>query len=185
MTQASDGNLYGMTESTLYRVIPAGKFVTVAPLPATTYFNNAIMSGVGGLVGVIQGSNGRLFGMVQNQSQEPALIQMSLDGKQMHRFPGLSALRFTNSVSDLLQAKDGTLWLTASGQSGDLGSLVQISSKTGALLQNIPFKGTNGQNPDSGLLLGADGKLYGTTMFGGVVTSGTASGLVYSVSQSH
>jgi len=37
----------------------------------------------------------------------------------------------------------------------------------------VYFNGTNGANPFGGVTLGGDGKIYGTTTYGGISNSGT------------
>jgi len=179
LIQASDGNFYGATTNTVFRLTPAGQFQTLVTLPYYTYIDNTY----GAAVGVIQASNGNLFGVLQNRQVEPALYEVALDGSGLQVFPGVSALAFTDAVSSLLQVEDGTFWLTSYGASvGDPGSVAQLSSLDGSLLQNIPFDSNDGFGPMAPLIQGRDHNLYGTTQHGGVVSQGNPDGVVFSLS---
>jgi len=179
LIQATDGNFYGANSAGVFRITPAGGYQIIAKLPGFVY----IASTDGGSVGVIQASNGNLFGVLQNDQAEPALYELALDGSGLQVFPGIAPLQFSEAISDLLQAADGSLWLTSYGAStGDPGSLVQLSAQDGSLLQNIPFDTTDGDKPAAHLIQGRDKNLYGTTKFGGVVPQGNPDGVVFSLS---
>jgi hypothetical protein len=49
------------------------------------------------------------------------------------------------------------------------GSVVAISPNSGVVVHSFEFEGSNGSIPEAGVVQGADGKLYGTTIGGGVV----------------
>ena len=115
-------------------------------------------------------------------------MTLGLDGSSLQVFPQIPALESSASLSNLLQASDGTLWLTNSKtgiNNNDNGSVVQLSAQDGSLLQNIKFTGANGSIPTAPLIRGADGRLYGTTSNGGTVSTGTAIGTVFSINPAH
>jgi len=76
----------------------------------------------------------------------------------------------------LVQGLDGSFYGTTeyggSGTScsGGCGTLFKITP-SGVLTTLVSFSGANGANPEAGLVLGADGKFYGMTGFGGDTTS--------------
>ena len=171
LIQASDGNFYGVAtgkeSSSLFRVTPSGAYKIVKRFPSgdLAYLDGSQAGGGG----VIQASTGNFFGVLAGAGAEPHLYEVALDGSGFHVFPGISVLQSSVQVSTLLQATDGTLWLTSYGVSqGDNGSIVQLSSQDGSLLQNIPFDGTDGSRPAAALIRGVDGRLYGTTLLDNV-----------------
>lgn len=75
----------------------------------------------------------------------------------------------------------GNLWGTTSSSAFSTGVVFELSpSSSGAWTQTtLPFTGTNGEKPLSGLVLDAAGNLYGTTELGG--TGGTGYGVVFEI----
>jgi uncharacterized repeat protein (TIGR03803 family) len=171
LIQASDGSFYGVAtgneSSSLFRVSPSGAYEIVRRFPSGDYaYVDGSQAGGGG---VIQASTGRLFGVLAGAGAKPHLYEMALDGSGFHVFPGISILQSSAQLSTLLQATDGTLWLTSYGApQGDNGSIVQLSPQDGLLLQNIPFDGADGSRPAAALIQGVDGRLYSTTFFDNV-----------------
>jgi uncharacterized repeat protein (TIGR03803 family) len=78
--------------------------------------------------------------------------------------------------SVLVQGPDGNFYgttyfggdLTCNAPDG-CGTVFKITSK-GRLTTLLSFNGTDGANPEAGLVLGTDGNFYGTTEFGGDLT---------------
>ncbi len=175
MIEASDGNFYGVTANAVFRATPSGSFKLIFTLPDFTFANVA-----GGRVGVIQSHSGGLVGLMQNSALEPEFFAVSLKGTGFKTGPALQLLQHSSLLSNLLQVADGSIWFTSSGPNFSNGFVVQ-ASRFGVLLQTIAFNGTNGEHPNSAPILGADGKLYGTVRYGGLVSSGTASGMVYNL----
>jgi uncharacterized repeat protein (TIGR03803 family) len=171
LTQASDGNFYGTAGSNLFRVSSTGTFTVVSSLAAL-----GIPYPGGG--GVIQAANGSLFGMIDNVNQA-LLFQIALDGSGLQSFPEIPALQNSITLSKLLQTADGNLWLAQAALLGQNGAIISLSSSTGLLLQNIAFNLADGSGPMAPLVLGSDGNLYGTTLFGGTPSSGTGAGVVF------
>jgi uncharacterized repeat protein (TIGR03803 family) len=178
LIQASDENFYGVATNKVFRVTPSGKFTVVRTFP---FFDFAYQNGsLAGGSGVIQASNGELFGVVEDAKLgEPRLYKLALDGSRFHVFPGIPKLRFSILLSNLIMASDGNLWLSSYGESGGQGAIVQLSPQDGSVHQNIAFDTTNGAIPSAPLIQGSDGNLYGTTLFGGTVSSGTPDGVVF------
>lgn len=166
LIQASDGNFYGTTPQNVFRVTPTGTFTVVSQMPA----------GDQTFGGVIQASNGSLYGMLNNV--EPRLFKLALDGSGFEVFPAISSLQHIGALSTLLQPTDGNLWFTTFATAGS-GAIVSVSPDTGSLLQNI----ASGAGPNP-LIQGANGDLYGTAS-DGTVHGGFSGGQVFSLNAGH
>jgi len=116
--------------------------------------------------------------MMDNVNQA-LLFEIALDGSGLQAFPEISALQNSITLSKLLQTADGNLWLAQAAILGQNGAIMSLSSRSGLLLQNIPFNLADGSGPMAPLVQGVDGNLYGTTLFGGTPSSGTGAGVVF------
>jgi uncharacterized repeat protein (TIGR03803 family) len=68
----------------------------------------------------------------------------------------------------MVQGTDGALYGTLdSGGSNNIGSVFRATTNGGTLTTLFAFTNTDGAHPQSGLVLGGDGALYGTTPNGG------------------
>src|SRR5262249_6616571 len=89
---------------------------------------------------------------------------------------------FTNSSDGqkpsppLIEGRDGLLYgVSVLGGPEDQGTLFKLA-KDGSqfsVLHAFSFSATDGRQPNGVLLEGADGALYGTTMYGGIADQGT------------
>ncbi len=106
--------------------------------------------------------------------------------KTLINFDGNSAT--APAYATLVQGIDGNLYgTTYYGGSGDCDDFIGVGcgvvfkvSKDGALEILHNFAGNDGQYPQDGLVLGNDGKLYGTTFEGGSARLGTVFSITYS-----
>jgi uncharacterized repeat protein (TIGR03803 family) len=126
-------------------------------------------------------NNGMLYGTtwLGGVSNLGTLYRVSQDGS------GYQVLKsFTGTNSDgakpvdmgLLQASDGALYgTTPRGGSADQGIVFRLQLDGSGFTILKHFSGTNGDGarPRSGLIEGADGLLYGTTVIGGTNNQGT------------
>ena len=175
--QASDGNFYGAdvgsnTDGNIFRITPSGNFSIVITIPQLVL----------PITPVVQGRNGNLFGLTGVANGNiPGLFEVALDGSNFQQFPPPTLPVGLNLVQ-LLSASDGNFWATTTnGGDNNDGMMVQLSSEDGSVLQTISFDGKNGQYPESSLIQAVDGKIVGTTSNGGVVTSGTEEGVVFTL----
>lgn len=88
-------------------------------------------------------------------------------------------------MGGLIFGKDGFLYGTTGfgGTPLSFGTIFKLSTD-GDLTTLYNFQGTNGQDPSSRLIFGNDGRLYGTTSFGGDLensNSGIGSGSVFTI----
>jgi uncharacterized repeat protein (TIGR03803 family) len=130
-------------------------------------------------VGVIQGSDGALYGTTQQGGTNSAgvVFKVNRDGTGygvLHSFStnGIDG----QSPSALLEASNGTFYGTTSiGGSNKVGTVYRIDRDgTGyGVLHQFNSVANDGENPQAGLLEGSDGALYGTTFFGGSNGLGT------------
>jgi uncharacterized repeat protein (TIGR03803 family) len=154
---ASDGNYYGTspfgganTWGTLFRFTP--------PSTVTVLHNFTGLEGQA-FVPPTQGKDGNLYGVTGTG----IAYSITLNGtyKQLPNAPG-------GLFGPLLLASDGNLYGAAStGGTFNNGAVFRMSTPSGAIKIIHSFTGADGADPQGGLAQASDGKLYGTTEYGG------------------
>jgi uncharacterized repeat protein (TIGR03803 family) len=180
LVQGRDGAFYGTTtkggsggRGTVFKLNPDGTDYTV--------LYHFTLSDYGPASGLIQGSDGAFYGMTARDSwgrDGGSVYKLNLDGTGftiLHRFRG-SGYDNGGTLARLVQGTDGVLYGTTydGGRSG-AGSAFKLNlDGTGytVLHHFTPWNG-GAHHPMGGLLEGADGALYGTTLAGGDNDGGT------------
>ena len=172
---ASDGNFYGATPVSVYRVTPGG---ALTPIYLFQGGPNGTKDGEGGTGALIQASDGNLYGVTFPR----AVYRISLGGLYQQIFVLDQAVEGVD-VTGLIQASDGNLWGTTSNTGGaNLGGAVYTITTGGTLLQSTFVPSAVGLGPAAPLIQASDGKLYDTAYEGGRLPNGfTASGSVFVV----
>jgi len=166
LVQASDGNLYGVTmhggandQGTVFRVTTAGVKTTLYSCSGAA--DCGMPHG-----GLIQGSDGYLYGTSDNSYSGDNAFRVTTTGV-------LSVLYAFDSREDgydvsLIEASDGDFYgTTFFGGAGYRGSVFKLT-KSGVLARLYSFAGGGGgANPTGALVQGRDGYLYGMTAEGG------------------
>ena len=173
LLQASDGNLYGTTAyggshtfyGTVFSITPAGSLTTIHS------FN--LSDGYSPYGGLLQASDGLLYGTTTNggPSNAGTIFKTTLDGtlSDIHTFTSFDG---NNPTAGLIQASDGNLYGTASGGGdGGNGTVFKITPQ-GDLTTLHKFVGSDGELPYAGVVQGADGNFYGVTVRGGAYQCG-------------
>ena len=77
-------------------------------------------------------------------------------------------------MGKLCEANQGKLYgRTVRGGSNDMGVLFEWDPETNSFSKKLEFNGTEtGRSPNGSLILGDNGKLYGTTGYGGIHDKG-------------
>jgi uncharacterized repeat protein (TIGR03803 family) len=174
LVQGSDGEFYGTAleggsndYGSVFKMTANG---TVTDLYGFTGGND------GGYpyAGVIQGSDGKLYGAtfefgaggygtVFSLTTNGTLAILASFDSSNGAFPG----------AGVIQGADGNLYgTTAEGGSNGFGTIFSLTTN-GTLTTLFSFDFTNGSNPEASLMQGTDGNFYGTTSSGGVGGQGT------------
>ena len=173
----SDGFLYGTTESggandlfgTVFRVSTDGGagFTTLHSFDGT---DGQIPRG-----GVIEASDGRLYGTTTyaGANGKGTIYRIERDGGNFVTLHHFASADGANSYAGLIQGPDGFLYgTTYVGGDNDAGTVFKMDTGGVQLTTLHSFLLSEGAGPESGLLLGADGVLYGTTNVGGTGCQG-------------
>ena len=180
-TECSDGALYGVTSGggvndcgALYKINLDGTgFTTIYSFtfPGTFgYSPNAA---------VLEGLDGALYGVNYSGGLNGSgtVFKINKDGTgymDLHSF-GSGASDGSTPLSGLIQTSDGTLFgTTDAGGGAGFGTLFKLNSDGSnyAVLHTFGATVGDGQNPN-GLIIGNDGKIYGTSRSGGANFGGT------------
>lgn len=107
----------------------------------------------------------------------PALL-LGAFAPQTHATPVFQPIKSfvygpSNPRSKLLQASDGDLYGTTSGNDYNTYGTVFKMTPGGTLTNLVNFNNTNGRDPNGVLVQASDGNIYGTTMSGGTTDKGT------------
>ncbi len=174
--QAANGYLYGMTHAgglngggTIFRINTDGTTFKVLYHFNTTSGNNA-------LGGLMQATNGRLYGINQNAGFffSGTIFSLNEDGSDFKvlftindRVPVKSG---SFARGNLVQGPDGFLYGTLmQGGANQMGVLFKINTDGTGFSKIVEFNGiATGRSPASTPLIGSDGKIYGLTQAGGV-----------------
>ncbi len=173
---ATDGAFYGTTSAggtsgggTIFRLAADGTFTTLRSLAAA--------DGTAPIDGLIQASDGKLYGTgsAGGTSGAGTIFSLALDGTGFTVLRSLTAATEGSLPLDLLEGSDGKLYGTATnGGTGSAGTIFRLNKDgTGFTVLRSLATGTDGKNPQSGLIQAPDGKLYGTTSTGGTFAGGT------------
>ncbi len=210
LLQASDGNFYGTTVyggagrcpnrsngsflgcGTIFSMTPAGAVTTLYSFPYDTATSQA-PNGAFPTAGLIQGSDGLLYGVAQDGGQlgcNGALgcgtaFRISIAGafKRLHQFSPTDG-EGGRPYSHLVQTANGLLYGVANeGGTGNEGTLYSMTTNGAVhVLHKFDYTTNNdGYNPTGALLVGHDGKtLYGTTTLGGANGNSVGGGIIFS-----
>jgi len=176
----TDGNFYGVSDNTIFKVTPAGVFTTLhtfcpacptdAPIPA----------------GLVVGTDGNFYGLTEGVSAlDPTFFKITPAGTYTAvnaDVPGDPA--YTAGDGDfLILGADGNFYGANSKNNGTgtgpSGSIYKITpTGTFTTLYTFSAEGTNGVNadgasPEGRLIQATDGNFYGTTWTGGTYGGGT------------
>jgi uncharacterized repeat protein (TIGR03803 family) len=185
MLLASDGNIYFVSSTggsagygAVGKLAPDGTISTVHGFPKATD------AGVRPYAGVIQASDGDLYGTTYLGGVEGAgaIYKLTTSGQYtLLRSLGATATDAAFPYAGLVQAPDGYLYGTSHrGGNNDKGTVFKISLTGTEFTILHHFNGDDGENPQGRLIVGHDGLLYGTTLQGGSGGRGT----VYKISTS-
>ena len=192
LVQATDGNLYGTTQSpdgTIFKITPSGTLTTLFA------FNGVGNSPAHPAAGLVQGTDGNFYGTTEFGGTSIICSLGPSCGTVFKITPGgtLTTLHsFDNTdggnpVAGLIQGTDGNFYGTteyggAKSCSDGCGTIFKITP-SGTLTTLHSFDGTDGGNPVAGLIQGTDGNFYGTTYLGGAngACSGSGCGTVFKI----
>ncbi len=191
LVQGADGNFYGTAErggtgrncgasgcGVVFKITPSGTFTVL----------HSFDSGDGSLpyAGLMQATDGNFYGTtyVGGTNNGGTLFQLTPGGAltTIYNFCSLSnCTDGTNPSGVLAEGVNGDLYGTAGGGLGgsttDSGVVFQITT-SGTMTKLYDFCSlhncADGSRPYAGLVRGANGNLYGTTLGGGTTNRGTA-----------
>ena len=180
LVQAADGNFYGAAylggtngHGAMFRLATNGALTML-------YSFTGGSDGANPCAGLTQGADGKLYGTTFSGGANSygTVFKMTTNGT----LTPLASFGGTNGAhpqAALLLASDGNFYgttknggaYTNQSSSGD-GTAFKLTTN-GTLTTLVSFDGTNGANPQGGLVQGVDGNLYGTTADGGASGDGT------------
>ncbi|HTZ97647.1 MAG TPA: choice-of-anchor tandem repeat GloVer-containing protein [Terriglobales bacterium] len=168
-----DGNFYGVSEEqyngqdgTFFKITPSGKFVLLHDFVFTDGSSPNLPT---------QGTDGNFYGtaLFGGSSNLGVVYKLTPSGAitVLHNFTGYGNGDGSYPVGILVQGSDGNFYgTTKEGGAHNQGTVFKISATgTYTLLYSFNYNAQtfDGQLPVTGLTLGTDGNLYGTTAEGG------------------
>jgi len=160
--EASDGNLYGTSRTTVYKYTRAGAFSTIYRLTDGSFILSA----------VIQAADGNLYGTASYGGANGCgtIFKLTRSGILLHSYSFPCGEGGDSPWGTLTQATDGNFYgTTLGGGSHGVGTIFKMDQK-GKITLLYHFQGFlngDGESPTAGLVQASDGNLYGTTYKGG------------------
>jgi uncharacterized repeat protein (TIGR03803 family) len=172
LIQATDGNLYGTTQSgflggTIFKMSLAGTLTTL-------YNFYSQPDGQWPTDALVQATDGNFYGTTTYGGANGlgTVFKLTPNGTltTLHSFTGPDGYW---PYAGLVQATDGNFYgTTPYGAANGWGTVYRITP-AGALTTLHSFSGSDGERPSAGLIQATDGNLYGTTPDGGANGGGT------------
>ena len=169
LIEGTDGNLYGTTDrggssghGTIFKIDTNGRTFT-------TLHSFDVSEGAHPFAGLIQGTDGNLYGTTFGGGANGLGTSFKTDTNgsrftTLHSFSGSDGAR---PSAGLIQGTDGNFYgTTYQGAASGYGAIFKIDV-SGDVTTLHSFAGSDGRNPDTALILATDGHFYGTTGSGG------------------
>jgi uncharacterized repeat protein (TIGR03803 family) len=208
LVQGKDGNFYGTTTAggnaaavcngtlgcgVIFKITPAGKYTVLHR------FNGALAKppeggGPGGRL--LLASDGNFYGttysggLVQNFANQGTIfaVSPSCGFTTLYMFDNIHGMTDgANPYAGLIQGKDGSFYGTTQfGGTSNAGTVFKFAGSKTTVLHSFPE--TTGQffpdgaYPKAALAQASDGNLYGTTSYGGALTTFYQSGTLFRIS---
>jgi uncharacterized repeat protein (TIGR03803 family) len=183
LIEGQDGWLYGTSSDgggngsgAIFKLTAAGSNYTIlynfAGLPGTNDGSQPVAA-------LFQGADGVLYGTTQagGSNNMGTVYKVRSDGsgyELLHHFMGTPG-DGQMPLGSLAQGADGLLYgTTYYGGVNNIGTIYKVDTNGNNFSVVRDFSGTDGAQPVSGLTLGSDGTLYGTTRYGGPFDAGVA-----------
>ncbi len=178
----SDGNFYGVTSNTFFRITPAGTLTTLFTFCTA---QNLCPNGKPTPAGLTLGGDGNFYGLTASSAgpAAPAFFQITPSGAyttitSLTGSDGNPAGAIPSAGAKLTLGADGNFYGVDAGYTGTSGSVFRITP-AGVFTALHEFSATSGgmnsdgATPHGRLVQAADGNLYGTTYLGGPYGAGT------------
>ncbi|HZT43548.1 MAG TPA: choice-of-anchor tandem repeat GloVer-containing protein [Chthonomonadaceae bacterium] len=174
----SDGNVYGTTYEygpssygTLFQVSPDGSVFNI--VHGFGYSDGGYLAGH-----ITQGRDGMLYGstIAGGSNGWGVVYQASTDGSVFNVIRNFSYGDGGEAYGGVVQGagSDNNLYgTTYTGGANGYGNVYKISTDGSVFADIHDFSYSDGGYPNANVNLGSDGKLYGTTLYGGSVGYGT------------
>ncbi len=180
LVQGSDGDFYGTTyDGGTNGVGTVFKISANGALASLYSFNGE--NGANPEAGLVQGGDGNLYGTTYGGGTNDAgtVFKVSATGALTSLYSFTGTNDGAHPEAGLAWGSDGNFYgTTARGGTNGVGTVFRVSTN-GALATLYSFTGgTDGWQPNAGLVRGSDGNFYGTTFYGGTNEGGT----VFSIS---
>jgi uncharacterized repeat protein (TIGR03803 family) len=171
----SGGNLFGTTSSggassdgTVFEVVHnSGVITTLASFNGT--------NGSSSFAGLVEDSSGNLFGTTLSggASSDGTIFEILHNSGVITPLASFNGTNGANPLAGLIEDSGGNLFGTTSngGASGD-GTAFEIVHGSGVITTLASFNGTNGANPNAGLVEDSSGNFFGSTENGGASGNG-------------
>ena len=179
LIQAKDGKLYGTTE---YGGTHEDGIVFQYDIATASFTKKFELNDLGKLTGkyligaMIEASNGMLYGMGYNGGIDNSGVLYKFDPATStfnKEFDFHQAANGSRPVSSMIQAKDKMLYgVTQFGGIHNNGTIYQYDPSFDTYTKKYDFDLTGSGDAPSSLMQAADGKLYGTTAYGGANDKG-------------
>ena len=185
LIQATNGNFYGTAPSggaqgngVIFEITPSGQETILHS------FNASANDGYGPSSGVIQASDGNLYGTTPGYGANVntsfgAVFEVTLSGQEtvLYTFKGPAVSDGQLPEAGLIQGGDGNFYGTTSEGGVASGTVFKLTpGGVETVLSNFNAGGAtsvNGYSPISSLVQASDGNLYGTNSLGGANNDGT------------
>lgn len=128
--------------------------------------------------GLVQAANGMLFGATRNggTNSSGTVFTISTNGQNYSLLVAPdNSIGYIFNAAPIIGMDGGLYGTTSYGGSNFSGTIYRMdqNGQNYTLLHTFPSDPSDGENPQSGLIQGPDGTLYGTTYNGGTNDSGT------------
>jgi len=182
LVQDSSGDLFGTTSAggaygygTVFEVKHGSNSITT--LAYFSYFNGAVPVG-----GLVLDSSGDLFGTTDygGPANDGVVFELAAGSSSITTLASFNGSNGANPWDSLVLDSNGDLYGTtyAGGTFSD-GTVFEVSNGSTSITTLASFNGSNGANPEAGLVLDRSGDLFGTTYYGGAQNGG----VVFEVAQ--
>ncbi|MCU0359961.1 MAG: hypothetical protein MUF75_04435 [Bacteroidia bacterium] len=177
LLEATNGNLFGIT-ATGGSTANAGAIFGINPTTNSYSLLAAFVGSVSGAnpqAGLIQASNGKLYGTARigGANNLGTLYEFDITGNTLTKLVDFSSANGTLPLGAVMQSTNGLLYgVTSAGGTQSVGVLYEYNISLSTFSKEFDFNSSNGGFPNGSLLHAANDKLYGMTSAGGTATAG-------------